>query len=80
MAIEKPKRPKAVNSILMNTTTPVDSLLLSLSANKLDNTVPDEIIIVIYPIYERLTPNSLWAIDQIEPNKESGSPKLIKAK
>ena len=65
---------------LIAVTFPVPSAFVSRSLCRLETIVPAEIIIDMIPAYETGTPNSWYMVGHAEPSRESGSPRLIKAR
>ena len=78
-AKKKPMSAAAVRKTLITVTARVPSLLISLSDNRLDNTVPPDIIMDTTPRNETGTFSSPRIAGQADPSRESGSPRLIKA-
>ena len=77
---ENPSNATAVINTLIAVTFPVPSLMFNLSENKLDITVPIDIIIVIIPAEDNDALSSMCICGHAEPNRVSGKPKLINAK
>ena len=77
---ENPNKARAVKKTLTVVTVRVLNLRVSFSDNKLDTTVPLDMIIDIMPIADRSIPISECIIGHEAPNNESGSPRLINAR
>ncbi len=60
--------------------TPVPKALVSLSLKRLDVTVPEAIIMDTMPAPEMGTSSSWYMAGQAAPRRESGSPRLMKAR
>ena len=77
---EKPKSAAAVIATLAAVTAPVPNRRVSLSLCRLETIVPSAMIMEMMPAYESGTPNSVFIVGQAEPSRESGRPRLIKAR
>lgn len=76
----KPNRAPAVIKLLTNVTIPVPNFFSTIPLIKLEIIVPAAIVINSTPAVSRGALNSTCIKDHDTPNKESGKPKLIKAK
>lgn len=79
-AKEKPSIAPAVMRTLTAVTSPVPNLRVRKSDARLETMVPAEMIIVTSPIAETGAPSSTRMTGHAEPRRESGSPRLTKAK
>ena len=64
---------------LTSVTRPVPNRLMILALIKLDTTVPQETMMEITPAKDKGAERVTCIAGHAEPNKESGSPKLMKA-
>ena len=78
--MEKPNSAAAVRNTLAAVTTPVPNFLTLRSDSRLDRIVPPEIIMETMPTEESGTPKTCCIAGQPAPSRESGSPRLIKAR
>lgn len=77
---EKPRRAAAVRNTLATVTPEVPNRRVSLLEKRLDTMVPREMMVERIPIKETGTPSSRCITGHPEPSKESGSPRLTKAR
>ena len=78
--IEKPARAAAVRPTLRAVTLPAPSRLVSRSLIKLETMVPPEISMEITPAQDMGTFSCPYMEGQAEPRRESGRPRLMKAR
>ena len=77
---EKPKRAAAVMATLTAVTSPGPKRRVTRSLARAEMTVQADIIMDIIPAKETGTPSWGYMLGQAEPSRESGRPRLIKAR